>query len=194
MSKLEMMNMLYDKYKNAFAGEEIVLGSGDLNARIMLIGEAPGRDEVRLSKPFVGIAGKNLEEFLGILGIARKEIYLTNSIKYRLSEVNKKSERTVNRAATRNEIDNNREFLLKEINIIAPEYIITLGNVPLRAITGDYSVNIGAVHGKLSNILINGNVYNLFSLYHPASIIYNIKLKQVYLEDIKILSELIRKV
>ena len=76
------------------------------------------------------------------------------------------------------------ELTQKEIEIISPKYIVTLGNVPLRSITGDNNISIGAVHGKLSTIVIDKAVYNLYPLYHPASIIYNRSLKSTYIEDI----------
>jgi len=73
---------------------------------------------------------------------------------------------------------------LKEIEIINPEYIVTLGNVPLRSVYGDFSISIGEVHGTLTRVEVLGTEFNLFPLYHPASIIYNVKLKEIYNEDL----------
>jgi len=155
------------------------------------VGEAPGKDEVRLSKPFVGAAGKNLSEFLEMLDIDRESIYITNAIKYRLSKINSKTGRTINRPATKEEINLNREYLLKEIDIIKPEYIVTLGNVPLKSVMSDYNINIGDVHGKLMTVTVHSITLNLFPLYHPASVIYNQSLKKVYFEDIQKLKEIL---
>lgn len=191
MSKSEQLNILYEEYKKQFQGEEIVLGDGNADSRLVLIGEAPGKDEVRLLKPFVGMAGKNLTEFLEILGLGRESIYITNAIKHRLSKVNSDTGRVANRPATKEEIKNNRGYLLKEISIIKPEFVVTLGSVPLKAVTGEYDISMGSVHGKLKELELSGAAYKLFPLYHPASIIYNRSLKDVYINDIKKLKDIV---
>ncbi|MCX7748587.1 MAG: uracil-DNA glycosylase [Clostridia bacterium] len=188
MSKQESLEKLYDDYRNHFEGKEIVLGDGSIDSMILLIGEAPGKDEVRLGRPFVGMAGKNLNEFLSHLNMEREKIYITNAIKYRLSEVSPQTGRLKNRPATKEEIKENMDFLYKEINIIMPKYIVTLGNVPLKSITGDFNASIGAVHGEIKQIYIYNEEFFLFPLYHPASIIYNRSLKEVYEEDLRKLS------
>lgn len=189
MNKKYAINDLYKEYVTEFEGEEIVLGEGNLDARLLLIGEAPGKDEVRLSRPFVGMAGKNLDEFLNIIGIDRDLIYITNAIKYRLSKINPKTGRVVNRPATQEDINKNREYLLREIEIIMPEYIATLGNVPLKAVTNRNDITIGEVHGNLISISLHGREYKLYPLYHPASTIYNRSLKDTYIKDIEKLAE-----
>ncbi|WP_265447518.1 uracil-DNA glycosylase [Acetivibrio straminisolvens] len=191
MSKSDQLKYLYDLYKKEFQGKEIVLGDGSVDSKLVLIGEAPGKDEVLNSKPFVGAAGKNLAEFLDKLGLKREDIYITNAIKYRLSKVNPETGRVSNRPATKNEILENRDYLLKEIEIINPEYIVTLGNVPLRSVQGDFSISIGQVHGTLSRVKVLRAEFSLFPLYHPASIIYNAKLKEIYDEDLNKLKLLI---
>ena len=113
MIKAELIKKLYEEYMEHFPGKEIVLGEGNINAQLLLIGEAPGKDEVKLLKPFVGVAGKNLSEFLDILKIGREEIYITNAIKYRLSETNAKTGRIVNRPALKEEIEQNRATLIR---------------------------------------------------------------------------------
>lgn len=191
MLKEELLEHLYADYKIQFQGEEIVLGEGNPDAGLLLIGEAPGKDEVRLSRPFVGMAGRNLNEFLGVLGIQRQNIYITNAIKYRLSKINPQTGRVVNRPATKEEIDRNRDFLLKEIEIIKPAYVVTLGNVPLKAVTGEADISIGTVHGELKQSAAADREIHLFPLYHPASIIYNQSLKETYIDDIKKLKRII---
>jgi uracil-DNA glycosylase family 4 len=193
MSKEKELNNLYKEYKELLDGEEIVPGDGNIDARLLLVGEAPGKDEIRLGKPFVGMAGKNLNEFLTLLDIDRKDIYITNTIKYRLSKINPLTGRVVNRPATKDEINRNREYLLKEIFIIDPKYIVTLGNVPLKALVDEHGrATIGKVHGKLITVVISDSEYRLFPLYHPASIIYNRALRDIYMCDIKKLKELVR--
>ena len=191
MSKINELEKLYQKYKSEFHDKEVVLGEGNPDSDILLIGEAPGRDEVKQSRPFVGMAGRNLSEFLEILQLKREEIYITNSIKYRLSKINPLTGKVVNRPATVSEIVENRDYLFNEIQIIQPKYIVTLGNVPLKAVAPDNEMSIGQVHGKLNTINIMETEYGLFPLYHPASIIYKRELKDIYLDDIKALKELI---
>jgi uracil-DNA glycosylase len=190
MSKTDLLNNLYDEYREAFKENEVVLGDGNPDAKLILIGEAPGKDEVRLAKPFVGMAGKNLSEFLSLLGVEREAIYITNAIKYRLSLVNPDTGRVVNRPAKNEEIKNNRRYLIDEINIINPQYIVTLGNVPLRSVTDDMAASVGKVHGAVNNINIESRSYKLYPLYHPASIIYNKSLKDVYISDIQSFKEI----
>lgn len=184
MSKSKQLESLFNEYKEVFQKEQIVLDEGNIDSRLMLIGEAPGKDEVRLSRPFVGAAGKNLNEFLNLLEVEREEIYIANAIKYRLSKINDKTGRIINRPASKEEIEMNRVYLQKEIEILRPKFIVTLGNVPLRSVTGDYKASIGSLHGRLNEIEILSSKYHLYPLYHPASIIYNASLKEVYKNDL----------
>jgi len=193
MSKQDRLNELYQEYRNEFEGEEIVLDWGNIDTRILLIGEAPGKDEVKLSKPFVGAAGKNLSKFLDVIGLIRDDIFVTNSIKYRLSKINPKSGRKINRPPTKDEIEKNKRYLLKEIEIISPEIIVTLGNVPLKMVSNDKSISIGNVHGGLMKVEILNREYSLYPLYHPASIIYNASLQDVYMEDVLKLKGILEK-
>ncbi len=184
LSRDELLAAFYTEYLDIFSCEEVVCGSGNLESGILLIGEAPGREEVKLSKPFVGAAGKQLQEFLELMGMQRDSIYITNAIKYRLSRINEKTGRVSNRPARSDEIISNRQYLLREIDIIRPACIVTLGNVPLRSVTGNIKANIGGLHGEIMSTEILNNKYRLFPLYHPASIIYNRSLKDVYVYDI----------
>ena len=186
----QRLDKLYSEYCNIYENKEIVLGGGCITSPLVIIGEAPGKDEVKMGKPFVGAAGKNLNEFIDMLGISRDSIYITNAIKYRLGKVNIKTNRTVNRPATIKDIKDNQYWLHKEISILSPKIIVTLGNVPLRAITDDLSISIGNVHGITNKCNIEGNTYELFPLYHPASIIYNRSIKEVYNQDIMKLKEI----
>lgn len=191
MTKLEQLAEFYSEYANQFTGNEFVFGCGCMEPKLLLIGEAPGREEVKLSRPFSGAAGKYLDEFLELAGIDRESIYITNAIKYRLSKVNPKTGRLSNRPAAREEITSSRPFLIKEIGTICPKCIVTLGNVPLRAVTGKFSLSIGDRHGEVSQERIEEREYLLFPLYHPASVIYNRSLKQTCETDILKLRRLI---
>lgn len=183
--KTDDLKNLNEEYQKKFSDKEVVFGEGNHDAKIVLIGEAPGKEEVLQKKPFVGAAGKKLTEFMELANLDRKDVYVTNAIKYRLFEINMITEKKRNRPAKLQEITENQQFLFKEIEIIKPEYIITLGNIPLRSITNEFKNNIGDNHGLISRVTINNHCLKLYPLYHPASVIYNNKLIQVYNEDIK---------
>lgn len=185
MLKNEKIKQLYSRYQKEFFDFEVVLGEGNIDAKIFLIGEAPGKDEVLQGKPFVGMAGKNLSNFLDTINMKREDIYITNTIKYRLSKINPKTGRVVNRPTTKKDLAQNVGYLYEEIDIINPTYIVTLGNVPLTAITNNNAIKIGDVHGRLHDVKIGAKCYKLYPLYHPASVIYNRGLKETYLEDMQ---------
>ncbi len=183
-----MHRRLEEKYKDLLSKySPVVLGEGIGRATIFMIGEAPGRNEIEEKKPFVGAAGKNLEEFLDILQLKRKDIYLTNAVKFRPVKENLKTKRLSNRAPTSKEIELFRPMLMDEIDIIEPSIIITLGNVPLFSLTGKKQ-KIGDVHGVVTYFL--GRI--LYPLYHPASIIYRRGLKDIYIQDLIRLKHLLR--
>lgn len=190
--KEERINVLNSKIEERYPDKKLVFGYGNLDSHIMLLGEAPGSKEVELGEPFVGQAGKHLDEFLEILNITKDEIYVTNSVKYRPTKVNAKTGRVSNRTPTIKEIDDFREFVYEEIDIIEPEIIVTLGNVPLRSIFNE-SIRIGDVHGQLYRAKIKGKEYKVFPLYHPAAVIYNRQLRDVYISDLEKLKKEIQK-
>ena len=167
-----------------YEGEKKILvhGEGEIGARVMLVGEAPGEQETLQGRPFVGKAGKNLNEFLELAGMERGELYVTNAVKFRPTK-RSAAGRTVNRPPTREEVSLFLPWLRREIELVAPEVIVTLGNVPLRALTGPKAV-IGDVHGALQD----ADGLRLYPMYHPASLIYNPGLREVYAEDIRRLS------
>ncbi len=176
-------------FKDIYREDEriIVFGEGNLDARIVLVGEAPGEQESIQGRPFVGQAGKNLNEFLDILQLKRESLYITNAVKFRPYKVNPETGRKSNRPPNREELELSFSWLLKELDLVGPEIVVTLGNVPLRAITGDSRKNIGSVHGRPLEVELPDaqRKYLLFPLYHPASIIYRKALKPTYIEDLK---------
>lgn len=179
--------------RNYFTGQakKIVFGEGNIKADIMLIGEAPGRQEIEQGRPFVGQAGKNLNEFLQLLNITRDDIYITNAVKFRPTKISPKTNRVVNRPPVKSEIKDSKDFLIGQIKIIVPQIIVTLGNVPMRVILNNEKVNIGDVHGTAQSIYIDNVSYSVFPLYHPASIIYKRDLKAVYEQDLLKLKNII---
>ncbi|MDL2237477.1 uracil-DNA glycosylase [Christensenellaceae bacterium OttesenSCG-928-K19] len=178
-----MLEALYSKIREYYGSDGLVFGEGKETAGILLIGEAPGKDEVLQKRPFCGKAGRNLDEFLAAIRMKRQDIYITNVCKFRPYKVSEKG--TVsNRPPTRKEILEALPFLYEEIGLIAPKVIVTLGNTPLRACYDDFSKSVGDVHGSVADVAIDGQIFKLFALYHPASIIYNRSLKVTYEEDL----------
>ena len=167
-------------FRNLYEGERkvLVFGEGRVGAPVMMIGEAPGEQESLQGRPFVGKAGKNLDAFLAQAGMDRAALYVTNVVKFRPTKLSAAG-RTVNRPPTQEEIKLFLPWLLREIDLVDPRYIITLGNVPLKALTGRGSV-IGDLHGSF----IDWQGRRLFPMYHPASVIYNPAIKDVYSRDI----------
>ena len=168
-------------FQNLYEEERkvLVFGEGRVGAPVMMIGEAPGEQESLQGRPFVGKAGKNLDAFLESAGLDRSLLYVTNTVKFRPTRLSAAG-RTVNRPPTQEEVRLFVPWLLREIELVNPRWIITLGNVPLRALT-DRRQTIGEVHGRL----IPWNGRTLFPMYHPASVIYNPALKAVYGDDIR---------
>lgn len=170
------------KKETDYPPEELVFGQGKETSDIVLIGEAPGATEVEQKRPFAGKAGKNLDEFLQITGIDRDDLFITNVVKMR--PYREKNGRRSNRPPTAKEIAIFAECLEAELECISPKLIVTLGNTALRAVVKDKKAVIGQYHGKLTDA---GRM--VFALYHPASVIYNRALREVYIEDLKKLRE-----
>ena len=162
-----------------YAEDELVLGYGDERSPIVLVGEAPGKDEVRLKRPFVGKAGKNLDEFLQYTGIEREKLFITNTVKLRPYKVSEKGTRS-NRPPNAREKALCADCLNEELEAISPKLVVTLGNTALKALLGR-EASIGQLHGTYC-ALPRG--YTLFALYHPASVIYRRELAEVYREDL----------
>ena len=185
MQSLEKQRAELEKLiSEIYEGEKKVLvhGEGSLSPRLMLIGEAPGEQETLQRRPFVGKAGKNLDEFLSLAGIDRSQLYVSNTVKFRPTKISAAG-RTVNRPPTKEEIKLFLPWLKREIETVQPEIVVTLGNVPLKALTGPKTV-IGDVHGSF----VEADGIKIYPMYHPASMIYNPSLRTVYADDIRRLS------
>lgn len=184
--KLQDINNFYQTKLNEHFREAVslVFGNGNENSKIVLVGEAPGKTEVEQGKPFVGQAGKNLEEFINILGIKREDLYITNVVKFRPFKVNPNTGRESNRTPTKDEINISTKFIEDELSVIQPKLVVSLGNIALRCILKDNKITIGIIHGNPINVKFAEAEFVLFPLYHPASIIYNRGLRDVYLQDL----------
>ena len=163
---------------------QVVSGFGDSNAKIILIGEAPGGEEDKLGRPFVGKAGHQLDRFLEATAIPREQLYITNIVKCRPTAVGKRG--LVNRKPSQSEIASCVHWLEQEIVLLKPRLIVTLGAVPLAHFVGS-NPRVSDYHGRILSG-IRENIL-LFPLYHPAAVIYDRGLKDVYHQDLNVLRE-----
>jgi len=136
----------------------VVVGDGSLSADTLFVGEAPGFYEDREGKPFVGAAGQLLERLLKSIGLSRADVYIANILKCRPPQ---------NRDPLPEEIEACKPFLLRQIDIIKPKVICTLGNFATRLIL-DKNVNISQVRGKK---IVHGNLL-VFPIFHPAAALH----------------------
>ncbi len=167
-----------------------VFGTGCITPVIMLIGEAPGKEEAASGVPFVGKAGKTLTNLLEMIGVSRNEIFISNTVKYR--PWTKTEHGYKNRTPSKAEIEEGLSLLKQEIELVEPKILVTLGNTPLYAvcrILGFQFEKIGIMHGKIySNA--DGSM-QLYPAYHPASCIYNRSLIQTLEKDMQNLNSII---
>ena len=187
--ELDELNRLYMRQMNidGQVHHANVLGEGKQDGPLlMLIGEAPGEQEVLLRRPFVGKAGKNLDAFLDVIGVERETIYITNAVKLRPTKTSEKG-RISNRPPTRIEQEAFIPWLMAEVDCVAPKILVTLGNTPLRSLLGK-NISIGDCHGKAIRYKSG---LDIFPLYHPAAVIYNRSLMDTYQEDLRTLNSIV---
>ncbi|MFH1649267.1 MAG: uracil-DNA glycosylase [Candidatus Woesearchaeota archaeon] len=156
------------------AATNLVFGKGNPEAKLMFIGEAPGKNEDLQGEPFVGQAGKQLDGLLNRIGLTLNDVYIANILKYRPPE---------NRDPNPDEIRRHTPFLVEQIKAIKPKIIATLGNFSTKFVLADFNVDgmkaIGGItflHGKPVEKTIDGLTFLVFPLYHPAACLYNRKL------------------
>ena len=147
-----------------------VPGYGSPTASIMFIGEAPGKQEDKQGKPFVGASGKLLDSMLAHIGLAREDVFIANIIKCRPPE---------NRDPKPEEIATCLPYLETQIDTLAPKLIITLGRFSMNYFLP--GVKISEVHGQAKKRQSDGRI--IFPLYHPAVALYNGSMRPVLLED-----------
>ena len=151
---------------------QLVFADGDVNADIVFIGEAPGKKEDETGLPFMGAAGKFLNEMLGSIGLERKDVYITNIVKYRPPK---------NRDPSRDEKHAFWPYLMRQLDVIAPKLVVTLGRHSMEYFLP--GVKIGEVHGQLQTVSAPERSWMLLPLFHPAAALYNGGLRQTLLED-----------
>lgn len=162
----------------------VVVGSGNLDSRIVLMGEAPGRKEDESGLPFVGAAGKLLDTLLASAGLKREDILITNVVQCRPPK---------NRRPKKSEIKACEHFLVEKIAVLRPKIIAPMGNSSLSYILNHYGKEkavIGDIHGQPFVTEEPWGKVTVFPLYHPAAAIYNRKLIPQLEEDMRKLAEL----
>ncbi|MBC7868876.1 uracil-DNA glycosylase [Candidatus Saccharibacteria bacterium] len=158
----------------------LVMGSGDINADIVFIGEAPGKKEDEQGLPFVGAAGKFLDKMLMQAGLARSDVYITNIVKYRPPN---------NRDPSPEEKKTFWPYLVRQLNIIQPKIVVTLGRHSMEYFLPDQKIS--AIHGQPTNVAFDGTDIVVVPLYHPAAALYNGSLRATLIDDFMKLSTII---
>lgn len=163
-----------------------VIGQGNHNAKLMFVGEAPGEKEAKTAVPFCGASGKVLDQLFQSIGLVREDVYITNIVKDRPQ---------ANRDPKPEEIELYAPFLDRQISIIKPEVIITLGRFSMEYLMKRYGLTkelkpISIIHGQLFQTnfgegLFDSSAPKILPLYHPASCLYNPPLRQTLIDDIQ---------
>jgi DNA polymerase len=140
----------------------VVFGAGDADADLMFVGEAPGRTEDETGLPFVGQAGKLLDKLLGEIGLGREDVFVVNVLKCRPPG---------NRDPQPTEIEMCRDYLDRQIELIEPRVICTLGNFSTKLLRAD-NTGISRIHGQEEVRVIGPRAVRLYPLFHPAAALY----------------------
>ncbi len=140
----------------------VVFGSGHADAGLMFVGEAPGAQEDKTGLPFVGQAGKLLDRLLGEVGLARHEVFIANVVKCRPPQ---------NRDPHPNEIEACRDYLVRQVELIQPLVVCSLGNFATKLLRGD-PTGITRVHGQPEVRSLGAAAFRLYPLFHPAAALY----------------------
>lgn len=155
-----------------------VVGEGDPNADIAFIGEAPGKQEAKEGRPFIGRSGQLLRKLIKEVGLKENEVYITSPVKYL----------PVKGTPSEKEIAHGRTHLKKQLEVINPKIIVLLGKVAAKGVV-QKEIPISKMHGTKETV--NRKTY--FYTYHPAAGLRFPKLKQLLIEDFKLLKEIINE-
>lgn len=160
--------------------KNLVMGDGDLDADIMLIGEAPGKNEDEQGLPFVGAAGKFLNEMLSEVNLDRQDVYITNIVKYRPPN---------NRDPSPEEKAAFWPYLARQIDVMKPKIIVTLGRHSMEYFLPNQKISV--IHGHAKRIEFNNQKLVIVPLYHPAAALYNGGMRETLINDFKKLPKII---
>ena len=168
-------------------GYQPVIGEGDPDADILFVGEAPGAQEARTGRPFVGNAGKILDRLLASVDLERQHIYITNVVKDRPPG---------NRDPTAEEIQAYAPFLRRQIEIVRPHVIATLGRFAMNFFLREFDLpqqgqKIGDLHGQVLEAETAYGDVAVVPLYHPAATFYNRELEDTLEEDFRVLMQFV---
>ncbi len=143
--------------------QSVVFGAGNADADLMFVGEAPGANEDRTGLPFVGQAGALLDRLLGEIGLRRADVFIANVLKCRPPG---------NRDPLPQEIDNCQDYLFRQLELIQPRVVCTLGNFATKLLRADPSTGITRLHGRAEERVIGPRAVRLYPLFHPAAALY----------------------
>jgi uracil-DNA glycosylase family 4 len=160
---------------------QVVFGAGNADADLMFVGEAPGAREDEQGIPFVGAAGKLLDELLAEVGLARSDVFIANVLKCRPPG---------NRDPLPAEIDNCQDYLMRQVELIEPRVICTLGNFATKLLRAD-PTGISRLHGQAEIRVIGSRAVRLYPLFHPAAALYTRSLLDTLRADFARLPELL---
>jgi uracil-DNA glycosylase family 4 len=160
---------------------QVVFGSGSPAAELMFVGEAPGFHEDKQGIPFVGAAGQLLGRLLAGIGMTREDVYVANVLKCRPPG---------NRDPLPDEIQSCEGHLFKQIELIQPKLVATLGNFATKLLSGRPN-GITQVHGRPQEVVLGGNAVTLYPIYHPAAALYTPRMLAVLQEDFARIPELL---
>jgi uracil-DNA glycosylase family 4 len=152
---------------------QVVFGSGDPDADLMFVGEAPGFHEDKQGVPFVGAAGKLLDTLLAGIGLTRADVFVANVLKCRPPG---------NRDPAPDEIEACESHLFRQIELIQPKLVATLGNFATKLLSGK-PLGITRVHGREQEVTLGGNRVLLYPIYHPAAALYTPRMLEVLQTD-----------
>jgi DNA polymerase len=151
----------------------VVFGSGNADADLMFVGEAPGANEDKQGLPFVGQAGRLLDTLLEEIGLARADVFIANVLKCRPPG---------NRDPLPQEIDACQDYLFRQLELIEPRVVCTLGNFSTKLLRGD-PTGITRLHGREEVRRVGPRRVRLFPIYHPAAALYTPKMLDILRED-----------
>lgn len=160
--------------------KNLVMGDGNIDADIVLIGEAPGKKEDETGLPFVGSAGKFLNEMLESAGLNRSDVYITNIVKYRPPN---------NRDPLPEEKEAFWPYLVRQLDVIKPKVVVTLGRHSMEYFLAGQKIS--EIHGQPKKINFGQDKIVIVPLYHPAAALYNGGMRQTLLEDFNKLPKII---
>jgi uracil-DNA glycosylase len=160
---------------------QVVFGAGNADADLMFVGEAPGAREDEQGVPFVGAAGKLLDELLREIGLARSDVFVANVLKCRPPG---------NRDPQPQEIENCQQYLMRQVQLIEPRAICTLGNFATKLLRADPTA-ISRLHGQAEIRVIGDRAVRLYPLFHPAAALYTRSLLDTLRADFARLPQLL---